>query len=415
MKIGFLIIGSEVLNGIVNDLNLKILSEFLASHQLEIHEALLCRDDSDSIASDLSRLVSNNDLVITSGGLGPTKDDITKQALASFFNVPVVFSEESLSVASKNYERLGKPSPDKKHEYAQFPKEFTPLNNKAGYAPGIFVSLKNKFVLSGPGVPKEFKAILEEHFEPLFKSQLKQDFFQETLFIRTKGIPEEKIFNELDTKLWDELENFGQVSSLPVLMGVNIGVKISASTLGELAGKKEKVLNVFESSPLKNYIWNTGFQKLEEKILEITNSKKIKFGFAESATGGLCSNRITNISGSSASFMGGIVCYDENVKENLLGVPREILDEYTAVSIECAEELARGIVNKLNLDIGISITGYAGPGGGTDKYPVGSVCIGVMKKGSKPTAKHYVLRGDREHLKEAFSEVALFTLFQELS
>lgn len=415
MRIGFLIIGSEVLNGIVGDLNLKILSEFLSTYQLEIHEALICRDDSDSIVSDLSRLLSNNDLVITSGGLGPTKDDITKRALADFFKVPVVSSLESLQVAAKNYERFGKTSPDKSHEYAQFPKEFTPLNNNAGYAPGIFISHENKLVLSGPGVPREFKAILDEHFERLLKNKFKQNFFQETLFIRTKGIPEEKIFNELDLHLWAELEKFGSVSSLPVLMGVNIGVKVLASTLKELSSKKEEVLRVFENSPLKKYIWNIGFQKLEEKILEITNSKKIKFGFAESATGGLCSHRITNTPGSSTSFIGGIVCYNESIKENLLGVSSKTLAEHTAVSLECAKEMVQGIVTKLDLDIGISITGYAGPGGGTEKYPVGSVCIGVMKKGSEPQARHYVLRGDRSYLKEAFSEVALFTLLQELS
>src|SRR5690606_5475243 len=183
----------------------------------------------------------------------------------------------------------------------------------------------------------------------------------------------------------------------------------------ELLEKKELVLKTFQDSPLKDYIWNTGFQKIEEKILEITNEKNIKFGFAESATGGLCSNRITNISGSSKSFMGSIVCYDESVKENLLGVSRQTLDEHTAVSIECAKEMAKGVLNRLNLDIGISITGYAGPAGGTEKYPVGSLCIGIMKKGSGPVAKHYQLKANRAHLKDAFSEVALFTLFQELS
>lgn len=415
MKIGFLIIGSEVLNGVVNDLNLKILADFLSSYQLEINETLICRDDSDSIINDFSHLLSNNDLVITSGGLGPTKDDITKRALAKFFNVPVVFSEESLRVAAKNYERFGKPSPDNNHEYALFPQGFVPLNNNAGSAPGIFIAQNEKYILAGPGVPREFSAILDEHFEPLLKAKIKQNFFQEIVFIRTKGIPEEKIFNELDQNLWDNLEKLGSVSSLPVLMGVNIGVKVSAPTQAELLEKKELVLKTFQDSPLKDYIWNTGFQKIEEKILEITNEKNIKFGFAESATGGLCSNRITNISGSSKSFMGSIVCYDESVKENLLGVSRQTLDEHTAVSIECAKEMAKGVLNRLNLDIGISITGYAGPAGGTEKYPVGSVCIGIMKKGSGPVAKHYQLKGNRAHLKDAFSEVALFTLFQELS
>lgn len=414
MKIGFLIIGSEVLNGIVNDLNLKILADFLNSHNLEIHETLICRDHASSIKNDFDRLIKNNDLVITTGGLGPTLDDITKRTLADHFAAKVIYSDKAYQVAIKNYERMGRAVPTKEHEYAQFPENFIPLNNNAGNAPGIYIAEDGKFVLCAPGVPREFKAILEEHFLNLFQNQVNKADFQEIIFIRTKGIPEEKIFYELDLSLWEKLEEIGVVSSLPVMIGVNIGVKITGRNHQEIIQKTKRINEVVHSSPLKQYVWNIGFQKLEEKILEITNSRGIKFGFAESATGGLCSSRITNISGSSASFMGGIVCYDENVKEHILGVSRKTLDTYSAVSLECAEEMAAGLLKKLNLDLAISITGYAGPNGGSDKFPVGSVCIGWAKKGSPPKSQSLHFRGDRIRLKEIFSEAALFTLLREL-
>jgi nicotinamide-nucleotide amidase len=155
-------------------------------------------------------------------------------------------------------------------------------------------------------------------------------------------------------------------------------------------------------------------ESLEEKIIRIANSKKLRLGFAESATGGLCSHRLTAIPGSSQSFMGSVVCYDESIKESILGVRWETLKKFAAVSPQTAQEMAEGLLKKFKLDIAVSITGYAGPGGGTAEYPVGTVFIGMAVNGKKTKVELLSLKGDRDILKQRFSQAALYALLDEL-
>lgn len=413
MKIGYLVIGSEVLDGKISDTNTKLLADFLKTYHLEIHQSMVARDERSAILEALKVLFDKCDLVVTSGGLGPTKDDITKDTLAEFFGSKISYSEKAHQVADANYKRFDRPFPGKDHGYSYLPEKFVPLNNSTGFAPGFFSEQKGKFLFSAPGVPREFKSMLEEHLIRLVSSKLDQSVVLGTVIIRTKKVPEEKIFGEVDPTLWDKLEQYGEVSSLPILMGVDIGVKIKANNNTELSEKISAIKAIIEASPIKPAVWNYGPESLEERIVTIANQKKIRFGFAESATGGLCSSRITNISGSSQCFMGSIVCYDEKVKEHILGVSAKTLEECSAVSIKCAEEMAQGLKEKFSVDIAISITGFAGPGGGNDKFPVGSVCIGKAKSG-QVSAESFFFKGDREILKQRFSQAALHALLGEL-
>jgi nicotinamide-nucleotide amidase len=414
MKIGFLIIGSEVLDGKISDLNTKILAEFLRTNHLEVNEAIVARDDKSSIMSALENLFAGHDVVVTSGGLGPTKDDITKETLASYLGRKVCYSEEAYKVAQENYQRFNRPFPGKEHGYCFLPDGFFPLSNSTGFAPGFYTKHGEKFLFSGPGVPREFKSMLQDHFKNMIKDKINHNELLDNVIVRTKSVPEEKIFNEVDPSLWEKLEAFGEVSSLPILMGVDIGVKVKASSLEEMAKKVAAVKNIIEQSPVRPHVWHFGSESIEEKIVTLANQKNIRFGFAESATGGLCSHRITNISGSSQCFMGSIVCYDEKVKEHVLGVKSETLKNHSAVSIECAEEMAGGLLRNFSLDIAISITGFAGPGGGNDKFPVGSVCIGKSVRSKESAAESLVLKGDREVLKLRFSQAALYALLEEV-
>ncbi len=414
MKIGLLVIGSEVLDGKTNDLNTKILSEFLRTKQLEIKEAMTVRDSDWAIKNGLEILFSRNDLIITTGGLGPTEDDITKKTIASFLNKKIIYSKEAHRISEENYKQFNRPYPGKEHGYSFLPEGFSALSNSSGFAPGLSFQENGKYLFSAPGVPREFKSMLDDHLMEFISDALDHSFHLDSLMVRTKGIPEEKIFNEVDPELWKKLEAFGEVSSLPVLMGVDIGVKFKAHSQEEIAKLASGVKEVFENSPIKSSIWNYGFETLEEKIVRIANHRKIKFGFAESATGGLCSHRITNISGSSNCFMGSIVCYDEKVKEGFLEVKKETLEKYTAVSPQTAKEMAQGLRKQLSLDIAISITGFAGPGGGNDKFPVGSVCIGICNKDNVPKAQDFIFKGERLLLKERFAQAALHTLLEEL-
>lgn len=414
MKIGFLIIGSEVLDGKISDLNTKILAEYLRINHLEINEAAIARDDKTSIKTSLQTLFSKNDIVITSGGLGPTKDDITKETLGEFLGKKLQFNEDALKIAEKNYSRFDRPFPGKDHGYCYLPEGFIALDNSTGFAPAFYTKHENKFLISGPGVPREFKSLLHDHFARIVADKMNNNGFINLFIARTKNVPEEKIFREVDPTLWEKLEQYGEVSSLPILMGVDIGVKLRADSQEELSKKVSSVKAIIEESPVRQHVWHFGPETIEEKIVTQANLKKIKFGFAESATGGFCSHRITNIPGSSSCLMGSVVCYDEKIKEHILGVKAETLKNFTAVSVECAEEMAQGLLKNFSLDIAISITGYAGPGGGNDKFPVGSVCIGKHVKGKKTEVQTFHLKGDRELLKQRFAQAALYALLEEV-
>ena len=413
MKIGLLVIGSEVLNGKTSDTNTRALADFLKLKHLEILESMTVRDDEAAIHKGLTLLMNDCDVVVTSGGLGPTRDDITKQTIASFLGRMISYSADAEKIATNNYQKFDRPFPGKEHGYCYLPEGFVALNNSNGFAPNLFTKHGDKILICGPGVPREFKAMLNDHFIHLVSEKLDKNSFLETVLVRTKKIPEEKIFGEVDPNLWSKLETIGEVSSLPIVFGVDIGVKIRGATPEELREKKEEVLKVFDASPIKSAIWHIGYELLDEVIVATANAKRVTFGFAESATGGLCSNLITNVSGSSKTFMGSVVCYDEKVKQNLLGVSPKTISDFGVVSTECAKEMALGLKKTLGVDIAIAITGYAGPTGGTKDYPVGSVCIGVAD-GETISAECFHFKGDREILKTRFSQAALHQLLENL-
>ncbi|MGE3609743.1 MAG: nicotinamide-nucleotide amidohydrolase family protein [Bacteriovoracaceae bacterium] len=413
MKVGLLVIGSEVLNGKISDLNTRFLADFLQAHQLDLQMAITVKDIESEIHRALKVLFEICDLVVTSGGLGPTRDDITKMALATYLNRIISYSPEAEIIAQENYAKFERSFPGKEHGYSFLPQGFVALNNSSGFAPGLFTEHLGKYLFCAPGVPKEFKTMIQDHLYQLIFSKIENGEFLSTVTIRTKKVPEEKIFSEIDPNLWDKLAHYGDVASLPVLMGVDIEVKLRAKNQEELNQKKEGVLKVIDESAVKEHVWHFGRELLEEIIIQKANQKKLRFGFAESATGGLCSHRVTGISGSSNSFVGSVICYDTNVKINQLQVSQSVIEEFGVVSLETARAMASGIAQVLNLDIGISITGFAGPSGGTPDKPVGTVCIGTYVKG-KIEAQSFRFYGDREQLKNRFAQAALMILLERM-
>lgn len=414
MKIGLLIIGNEILEGKINDANTRQLAQFLIKENLDLSMTMTVKDQEEMIHQGLSILFDQCDVVVTSGGLGPTKDDLTKETIASWLGRKVQYSEQAFAIATKNYQRFNRMFAGKEHGYCFLPEGFEALENSTGFAPGLFTRHHNKFLISGPGVPREFKSLLDDHFVSKVLSQFpRSSQLVELYTVRTMRIPEEKIFGEVDPTLWDKLSQYGNVSSLPTIMGVDIGVKIIAASTEELQNSKSALRKIFEGSPVYPNIWQFGNVPLEELIVTKANAKKITYGFAESCTGGLCSHRVTSVSGSSQSFLGSVVCYDESVKEETLGVKKETLAKFGAVSSQTAEEMATGVAEKLKLKVAISITGLAGPNGGTPEKPVGTAFIGVFAFGK--TQVHEVhFPGDREQLKMRFSQAALYHLLEEV-
>jgi nicotinamide-nucleotide amidase len=405
MRIGMLIIGSELLQGKITDANTVWMAQYLRPWNLRLQMTLTVSDEHHDIQAALNMLYQHCDGIICSGGLGPTADDITKNSLGVFFGKTLRANAQARSVTEANYarfERILAPN----HGYGFLPDDFEALNNPSGFAPGLWYEEKQRYLLAAPGVPKEFRDMISEAFPLKLAPKVGTTQKLTLLNFRTRGVPEEKIFQELAPGLWGQLSQFGNVSSLPHVLGVDIGITVEDKNVSA-------VQKIIHQSPVAPHVWHEGFESLEELIVKKARDRGLTFGFAESCTGGLCSHRMTNVAGSSEVFWGSIVSYDNSIKTNLLHVKASTLAQHGAVSEATACEMASGARRALKTSLAISLTGIAGPGGGRVEKPVGTVWVGVATE-SAVSAKKFEFRGDRETLKLRFSQIALYTLLDEL-
>ncbi|OUR97820.1 hypothetical protein A9Q84_06370 [Halobacteriovorax marinus] len=408
MKTALLIIGDEILAGNTRDLNGHWLSTYLPKLGLSLNQIKIVHDGKEEIQASLDILFKDHDIVFCSGGLGPTKDDITKNVMADYFNKELISDAKSISHIENLYKKIDKEWTTETNDYHFYPQDFELTDNINGLAPGLFYHENEKTILCAPGVPREFSSMVEEVFTPKLISLYGTEVFKPTeLFsIRTKGMPEEKIFTTLCPTLWEDLSKMAKVSSLPHLLGVDIVLYMDKSKSEEI---KKEVIELINSSPLKEYVWQFGNLELEELVVKLATEKNLTIGFAESCTGGLTSSKITNISGSSRVLLGSIISYANSIKENMLNVSRVTLENHGAVSKECAHEMANGARVAIGCDISISYTGIAGPTGGSEEKPVGTVGIGWSTKETSGS-DIFNFRGDRVGLKERFSRMGLFLL-----
>jgi nicotinamide-nucleotide amidase len=412
LSVSMIVIGDEILNGRTTDLNGSWLSKFLFIKGLQFKSLRFIRDNAEEINEAMTASLKESDIVITSGGIGPTLDDKTKNTLANYFGKKIIERQDVESIVTDNYIRFGRTWTKASNHYHFFPEDFIATPNPKGLAPGIaYFSPENKLIMAGPGVPREFTEMVEVEFFSLikkyFNDRLEENF---QTVIRTQGVPEEKIFFELCPTLWSELEVFGKVSSLPHTIGIDIVVSYHGTEKSHKE-TQEKIKKHILNSALGPYVWQWGNKSLQELVLEKAKNKKVTFAFAESCTGGLASSKITDLSGSSAVFHGSVISYDNSIKENVLKVKSSTLNEFGAVSIETAIEMAIGARTLLKTDYAISITGIAGPTGGSPEKPKGTVAIGFASK-DKSGAQIFQYPGDRIRVKDRFSDKALLTLLE---
>lgn len=409
-----IVIGDEILNGRTKDLNGSWLAKFLFKKGVELKSVRFIKDDTHEIEEALAHSMNESDIIITSGGIGPTIDDKTKKTLATFYKKKIILRDDVADIVRENYLRFGREWVQESNYYHHFPEDFEGVLNPKGLAPGLlYLTPEHKLILSAPGVPREFMAMVEEEFFPkistLFKEKIKENF---QTVVRTEGIPEEKIFFELCPTLWKDLEHFGKVSSLPHTLGIDIVISYTGTTKihHEIS---EQIKAYILKTPLSPHVWQFGNASLPELVLALAKKEKVTFSFAESCTGGLLSSKITDLSGASDVFHGGVVAYDNKIKINLLNVDQSVLNKFGAVSKEVAVQMAVGLLNNFQTDYAISITGIAGPAGGTKEKPVGTVAIGYATK-NKNGAYLFSFPGDRIKLKDRFSDKALLVLLELL-
>lgn len=413
LNVSMIVIGDEILNGRTTDLNGSWLSKYLFKKGLSFKAIRFIHDDNDEMNKALNDSIKESDIIITSGGIGPTLDDKTKNTLASFFNKKIIERQDVAEIVTQNYSQFGRSWTPGHNHYHFFPEDFIATNNPRGLAPGIayFENKKKKLILAGPGVPREFSEMVELEFLPLIEKFFPERFQQNfQTVIRSTGVAEEKIFFELCPTLWQDLEKFGKVSSLPHTIGIDIVVSYNGSVL-EHEKKQADIQKLIAQSNLGPHVWQYGNLALHEMILAVARQKKLTFAFAESCTGGLASSKITDLPGASEVFMGAVVSYANQAKTHLLNVAPKTIEEFGAVSIETATQMASGARAQFKTDFAVSISGIAGPDGGSKEKPAGTVVIGYASN-KISGARQFIMPGDRVRRKERFADMALLTLLE---
>lgn len=412
MTIELIIIGDEILNGRTLDANLAWMAPWLFQKGLNLGHVTMVRDEPTQMIEAMTTAWKRSKIIITSGGIGPTLDDLTKAIMAEFAGKTLGEDANARAIVEKNYKRIDRDWTPQTNAYHLIPKDFIATDNPAGLAPGLVYINEGKALMAAPGVPKEFAVMVEKVFFPLLESKgfnLIGD--QGQVVIRTFGVPEEKIFGELCPTLWKDLERFGKVSSLPHITGVDILVTF-AGEANKTEYQKE-IKNIVEATSLVPHVWQWGTLSLEEYIIQKAKKLGKTICFAESCTGGLVASKITDISGSSEVFLGSVVSYANSAKEDFLHVSDRDIKKFGAVSEQVAQAMAQGAREKFKADYCVSFSGIAGPSGGTLEKPVGLVCQG-FSSATKLVSRSLTFKGDRQKLKERFAMSGLFWLLKEL-
>ena len=366
MKIGLVTIGAELLNGARTNTNAAWIGQNVISVGGVIDWHMTVNDEKNTIESALDEVPTSIDVVLCTGGLGPTHDDITSSVLYDYFGAKPEFDEQYWQLLTKKFAARDQDIPDINRNQAMKPDIGEVIPNPIGSARGLHLSNKSYHLFAMPGVPAEMKSMMTNTILPWIESRSKSKIH--VTVMRTTGIMESVLYE----KVQGVLDDYPQinVAFLPRFTGVDIRLTTSdKNTLNRLVDQISPVIQ-------KYHFGGEGVE-LEDAVGSLLIKNRKTIATAESCTGGLIGDRLTNISGSSLYYKGGIVAYSNSVKEKTIGVKKETLDSAGSVSEETALEMARGIRNKLNADIGLSTTGIAGPKGGTKEKPVGLVYIAI--------------------------------------
>ena len=395
-NVSILSIGDELLNGFTIDTNSSWLAKEISKYDfLDVKNNLTVKDNYEEIYSSLDYLLSkNNRFIFITGGLGPTHDDITKNALMNYFDSELICDSKHMKSLEKRYPIISR---ELIKNQSQILAVSNIIPNSKGTAIGMALKHNDTDLFILPGVPAEMKNMYHEHvskkfIDPFFKKKIKY------ITILTAGIYETKLYEILRDLIYENKENF-RVSFLPSYSGVRIRLMSGNNT--PLDGFKNLIIKKID-----DYIFGFNDDTLEQVISKdlISNGKKI--AIAESCTGGYISKKITDIPNSSNYFIGSVVAYSNSVKEEILKVNAKTLVEKGAVSSEVALQMALGVMNKFKSNIGIATTGISGPSGGSKEKPVGLIYIAIVSK-NRQVVKKFNLIPDREKHRRIATQVCL--------
>ncbi|MBR5983800.1 MAG: competence/damage-inducible protein A [Bacteroidales bacterium] len=409
MNVGIIIIGDEILIGQVVDINSSWISREMNKIGFRTETVITVGDDGKSISDAIDMCLEVADVVFMTGGLGPTKDDITKKVICEKFATELVLDEKVLANVAEMLGRRGIALTENNRGQAMVPATAKVINNAVGTAPGIMMERNGKLLFSMPGVPFEMRYLMEHEIIPLIKKHYNlKPVFHKTLLLT--GIAE-SILAEKISDWEDSLAKNVKLAYLPAYSSIRLRLSVyepDDNTESYIATKVKELEQIVS----ENIIAYEDI-KLEELVGKLLKERHCSVATAESCTGGKVASLITSVSGSSEYYKGSVVSYCNEVKANVLGVSRADLEKYGAVSSTVAEQMASGVRKLLGVDYAVSTTGIAGPTGGSDEKPVGTVWIAVAMP-SKVVSRKYVFGKDRAINIERFAASALAMLIVEM-
>jgi nicotinamide-nucleotide amidase len=402
VKLEVITIGSELLLGQIVDTNAAELGRALAGAGAEVVRHLSVPDRPEAIRAAVSESLDRTGFVITTGGLGPTRDDMTKLEVAAIFDKPLRLDEGVLRALEERFRRLGRPMPAVNRTQAEVPEGATVLPNPRGTAPGLWVEENGRVVVMLPGVPSEMRGLLAEEVLPRI-AQRSAGRVVRSRTVRTTGIAESALAERVGA-IEEEIAPL-TLAYLPSVEGVDLRVTAWGLLEAEAERSLAAVAMILRERAADHAYGDEGTD-LAAAVLSQLRARKARLVVAESCTGGLLGSRITAVPGASAVFIGGVVAYDNVVKSGMLDVPPELLERHGAVSEEVVSAMAQGVQRQFAVDAALAITGIAGPSGGTPEKPVGTVWI-AARLGAEGRALKRIFPGDRGEIRARAAQAAL--------
>ncbi|HKL96196.1 MAG TPA: competence/damage-inducible protein A [Paludibacteraceae bacterium] len=411
MNASIITIGDELLIGQVVNTNASWIAAELETNNIHVSRIVTIADDFHDITNTLSEALLQSDVVIITGGLGPTKDDITKMALCDYFGMQLVMHEPSLANVVDFFTKRGLPISAINKMQALVPDGCEPLVNKVGTAPGMWFEREGKIIVSLPGVPFEMRWLMSEYVLPKLQGYLGVEAILHKTIL-TCGIGESFLSELLET--WEAAlpQNF-RLAYLPDAGKVRLRLSARGDYKVTLQGQIETQLATLKVL-ISDYIYGYDDENFASVVGKLLRNKSATLATAESCTGGELGHQITEISGASDYYLGGVITYSNQLKEQLLGVSADTLANYGAVSSKTAQEMASGCRKLFKSDFAIATTGIAGPTGGTEEKPLGTVWIAIASKNGVVSQK-YVFRTTRAQHQERTVNQALFDFWHFLT
>ena len=408
MKSEIIAVGTELLLGNIVNTNAQYLSQKLADLGIDVYYHVVVGDNLKRLTETIKTSLERSDIVITSGGLGPTADDITKEGAAQAMGLKLLPDEESIERIKKMFSSTGRIMTENNIKQGYIPEGAVVLGNNNGTAPGVLIEKEGKIVIMLPGPPKELYPMFESKVLPYLKS--KTDSTIRSKVLRVIGVGESAVEHMLkdifDSQANPTIAPYAKDGEVHLRITAKTGIPEEADSL--IAEMEQKVRAILDDN-----IYGCNEETLEEAVLKLLQKKNLTISLAESCTGGLVASRLTDIPGASASLISGVISYSNESKINMLKVKEETIRKYGAVSPQTAEEMAVGAKRLSNTDIGLSITGIAGPDGGSAEKPVGLCYIGIAI-GKSVNVQKIMLTGNRNRIRWGSSSRALDFLRREL-